>query len=435
MAEQFVIHTSLLFDPKKKAFVSNISVTVDPITGLITAINARPSSALPNPLPFGDIDLTSKIVLPGLVDAHTHIFLHSYAEKPSLEQKRDASAAERVIRATNHLRTALLAGYTTYRDLGSESMGEADANVRDAVARGLTPGPRLFVATRVLASTGAYEPRTENGHGSCGGSGGCSLPAGSDSVDGVDEARKAVRRRIAAGADVIKFYADYRRRVMRFPPKQLHPYEGSVLCPPETPNPDVMVFAQEEMDMIVREARLARCPVAAHCGTVEAGLAAAAAGVTTIEHSYFADDELFRGMAAKGIVFVPTLAVCERLHGPRFPQILAQTKRAYDLGVRFAAGGDTGTFPHGENAREMELMIEAGIPVEDALESCTVGGWEACGGDWSGFRFGWFEPGVRADIIALDADPREEKQALRKVSFVMKDAKVWKKDGIAVGMV
>ncbi|KAK7520339.1 uncharacterized protein IWZ02DRAFT_518823 [Phyllosticta citriasiana] len=416
MAEQFmfVIHTSLLFDSKKKAFVSNISVTVDPITGLITAINARPSSALPNPLPFGDIDLTSKIVLPGLVDAHTHIFLHSYAEKPSLEQKRDVSAAERVIRATNHLRTALLAGYTTYRDLGSESMGEADASVRDAVARGLTPGPRLFVATRVLASTGAYEPRTENGHGSCGGSGGCSLPAGSDSVDG--------------------FYADYRRRVMRFPPKQLHPYEGSVLCPPEIPNPDVMVFAQEEMDMIVREARLARCPVAAHCGTVEAGLAAVAAGVTTVEHSYFADDELFRGMAAKGIVFVPTLAVCERLHGPRFPQILAQTKRAYDLGVRFAAGGDTGTFPHGENAREVELMIEAGIPVEDALESCTVGGWEACGGDWSGFRFGWFEPGVRADIIALDADPREDKQALRKVSFVMKDAKVWKKDGLAVGM-
>ncbi|KAL1384686.1 hypothetical protein HDK64DRAFT_17508 [Phyllosticta capitalensis] len=434
MAE-FTIHTSLLFDPKKKAFVSNTSLTVDPSTGLITRLTTRPTAALPTPLPPHDIDLTGKVVLPGLVDAHTHIFLHAYAERPSLEQKRDASAAERVIRATNHLRAALLAGYTTYRDLGSESMGDADANVRDAVARGLTPGPRLFVATRVLASSGAYEPRTENGPASCGGSGGCGLPAGSDVVDGVEEARKAVRRRIAAGADVIKFYADYRRRVMRFPPKQLHPYEGSVLFPPDTPNPDVMVFAQEEMDMIVREATLAKCPVAAHCGTVEAGMAAVAAGVTTIEHSYFASDELFRGMAAKGIVFVPTLAVCERLHAARFPQILAQTKRAYDLGVRLAAGGDTGTFPHGENAREVELLIEAGVSVEDALEACTVGGWEACGGDWCGYRFGWFDEGLRADVVALDADPRQDKQALRKVSFVMKDARVWKRDGVAVGMV
>jgi imidazolonepropionase-like amidohydrolase len=144
---------------------------------------------------------------------------------------------ERIIRAVNHCRTALLAGYTTYRDLGSESMHEADVNVRDAIARGLIPGPRLFVATRVLASTGSFESRTENGMG------GHCLPAGSEAVDGVEEIRKSVRRRIAAGADVIKFFADYRRRIMRSPPAQQHPYITSVLHPPKEPNPDYVVFS------------------------------------------------------------------------------------------------------------------------------------------------------------------------------------------------
>lgn len=433
--DTLTLHTSLLFDPRKKAFLPNMTLTVSPATGLITSITTRASASIPSPLPPTHVDLRGKTVTPGYVDAHTHIFLHSYDERPSLPQKRDESAAERVVRAVNHCRTALLAGYTTYRDLGSESMGDADANVRDAIARGLAPGPRLFVATRVLASTGSYEPRTENGGACCGGSGGCALPAGGEAVDGALECRKAVRRRIAAGADVIKFYADYRRRIMRYPPAQQHPYVHSVLCPPEAPNPDYMVFEQEEMDAIVREARLAKCPVAAHCGTIEAGLGAARAGATTIEHSYFASEELFVEMVKNKVVFVPTLAVCERLHKPRFKEILANAGLAHRMGVRFAAGGDTGTFPHGENIREVELMIEAGMSVEDALEACTVGGWEACGGDWCGVKFGWFEPGCRADIIALDGDPREDLSALRQVDFVMKDAKVWKQDGQAVGMI
>jgi len=110
------------------------------------------------------------------------------------------------------------------------------------------------------------------------------------------------------------------------------------------------------------------------------------------------------------------------------------TKLAYDLGVRFACGGDTGTYPHGQGAREMELMVQAGLPLEFVLESCTVGGWEACGGDLSGMRFGWFEKGARADIIALRTDPREDKKALRTVDFVMKDGAIWKRDGKGVGI-
>lgn len=335
---------------------------------------------------------------------------------------------ERIVRGVNHCRTALLAGYTTYRDLGSEGMQECDANLRDAVARGLTPGPRLFVATKVLASTGSFEARTENSQG------GHCVPAQADAVDGPEECRKAVRRRVAAGADVVKFFADYRRRIMRSPPAQQHPYKASVLHPPKEPNPDYMVFSQEEMDMIVREATLARCPTVAHCCTLEGATGAVEAGVTSIEHVYFANDDLYRRMAAKGVILVPTLAIAEKLHAKRFETILPQVKRAHELGVRLACGGDTGTYAHGDNARELELMIEAGIPVADVLEACTVGGWEACGSDWCGRRFGWFEEGLQADIVALDEDPHVSTGALRTVSFVMKDATVWKKEGKALGM-
>lgn len=307
-------------------------------------------------------------------------------------------------------------------------MKEADCNVRDAINRGLIPGPRLFVATRVIASTGSYESRTENRIG------GTCLPNGSDPADGADEIRKAVRRRIAHGADIVKFYADYRRRIMRYPPRQQHPYVGSVLHPPAQPNPDVLCYSQEEMDALVAEARLADCPVACHAGTKQGVIMAAKAGSLTIEHAYFADDDVFAAMKENGCIFVPTLAVCERLHVQRFPEISAQVKRAWDLGVKLACGGDTGTYPHGENAREMELMIEAGIPVVDVLAAGTVGGWKSCGGDQCGKRFGWLEEGLSADIIALDADPRQEKNALRMVSFVMKDAKIWKKEGAAIGM-
>jgi imidazolonepropionase-like amidohydrolase len=318
--------------------------------------------------------------------------------------------------------------WVNHRDLGSEGMQESDANLRDAIARGLTPGPRLFVATKVLASTGSYECRTENS------AGGHCVPAGCDAVDGVEQCRQAVRRRIAAGADIIKFFADYRRRIMRAPPKQQHPYIPGVLHPPKEPNPDYMVFSQEEMNMIVSEAALAGSPVSAHCCTLEGALGAIEAGVNTIEHAYFTTDEMFARMVEKNVILVPTLAIAEKLHAKRFDQILRNVKRAHESGVRLACGGDTGTYPHGDNARELELMIEAGIPVADVLESCTVGGWEACGGDLCGRRFGWFEEGTQADIIALDEDPAQVTDALRKINFVMKDAKVWKANGQSCGI-
>ncbi|KAF3802149.1 hypothetical protein GCG54_00012395 [Colletotrichum gloeosporioides] len=163
---------------------------------------------------------------------------------------------------------------------------------------------------------------------------------------------------------------------MRSPPAQQHPYIPSVLHPPKDPNPDYLVFSKEEMDMIVKESELAGAPVSAHCCTLKGAMAAIEAGVNTIEHVYFGTDDMFMRMIDKGVIMVPTLAIAEKLYAQWFDQILKQVKRAHDLGVRLACGGGTGTYPHGDNVRELELMIEASIPVVDMLEPCTVGGWE-----------------------------------------------------------
>ncbi|UNI24074.1 hypothetical protein JDV02_009851 [Purpureocillium takamizusanense] len=422
------IHAGLLFDPHSKSFRKNLSIRVDTETGAVADVFERDGSA-DRPIMSSDIDLRAKVVMPGFVDAHTHIFLHSYEERPAQEQMRDESIVERTVRATNHVRLALLSGYTTYRDLGSEGMGSFDANLRDTINRGLIPGPRLFVATHALTSTGSYEMRTENA------ANGVAGPTISDSCDGPTGVRRAVRRRVADGADVIKFYADYRRKIMRFPPLQTHPYIGGMRFPPKAANPQVVMFTQEEMDCIVDEARLAGLPVACHAGTARGAIMAAKAGVTSIEHGSEGGDELLRELRRHDTILVPTLAATEAIRKDQVEAAQQLAKRAFDMGVRLAAGGDTGTFNHGQGVREMELLIDAGIPVEDVLEACMLGGWEACGGDACGFRFGWLAKGTRADVIALDTDPREDKQALRKVSFVMKDGKVWQHAGVPVGVI
>ncbi|TQN70691.1 hypothetical protein CSHISOI_04748, partial [Colletotrichum shisoi] len=423
ISSRTTIHTSLLFNARRKTFDKDVSIVVDSTAGTIEDVYQRADG---NDLVVNrrDIDLRGKVVMAGFVDAHTHVFLHSYDEASSTVQMRDESIVERIVRATNHLRAALLSGYTTYRDLGTEGMRSYDANLRDCVSRGLLPGPRLFVATECLASTGSYEVRHENTL--------AKLPRISDACDGPAGVRQAVRRRVGDGADIIKFYADYRRKVMRFPPP-IQPPRAAIQFPPSDPNPAVVMFNQEEMDEIVREAKLGGLPVACHAGTAKGALMAIKAGVDTIEHCNEATDEVFREMRRRGTIFVPTLAVLR--NSPDFDNISKRVKRAHDLGVRLAAGGDTGAFPHGEGALEMELMIRAGVPVPEVVEACIVGGWESCGKKKSGFLFGSIEKGYRADIIALETDPRIDKGALRKVNFVMKDARVWKRDGRPVDFV
>ena len=381
-----------------------------------------------------DLDLRGKCVLPGLVDAHTHILLHAYSETSSLYQMRDESLVERIIRATNHCRTALLAGYTTYRDLGTEGAQDADVHIRNAINRGIIPGPRIYCVTECLASSGGYEIRHENKIG------GVEVPRISDPCDGPVGCRAGVRRRLGAGADVIKFYADYRKRELRFPGSQW-PGCPEIAFPPNERNlggqrnPNFLLFNQDEMDAIVAEAKVARAPVAAHASSPEAVSMAAKAGVTTVEHAFepMKGTGTMQALKDNGTIFVPTLAVVE-LYLDIKP-VLAQVKEAFDFGIKFAAGGDTGAFAHGDNAREIELMVEAGIPLEEVLTAATLHGWEACGGDWCGRRFGCVEEGWAADVIALESDVRDDIKALRKVEFVMKDGRVWKRDGEAIGMI
>ena len=306
--DSVTVHTSHLFDSKAKVFLHDHSLTLSPKTGLITSLAPR-TKPLPLHVQPPDIDLRGLFVFPGFVDAHTHIFLHPYSQTPALNQERDESPVERIIRATNHLRSALLAGYTTYRDLGTESLGEADIHVRNAVNRNITPGPRLYVATEALASSSGYALRVENTEPSL------SLPRLSDPCDGVEGVRAAVRRRIGAGADVVKFYADYRKRQLRFPP-QAWPGAEPIAFPPNPRNPSKPLFQQDEMDEIVREAEGSQCPVAAHALGREAARMASQAGVTSVEHGFDPDAEGPEGMDAllqafkdNETIFVPTLAV------------------------------------------------------------------------------------------------------------------------------
>jgi len=555
----YTIYTSLLFSPESD-FRSNIALTISRETGLLTKVAPYDEPSLD--LIAGDLDLRRYFVMPGFVDAHTHIFLHPYSEASSLNQMRDESMVERVLRAGNHCRGALKAGYTTYRDLGTEGVFDADIGVRDAINRGIIPGPRLLVATEALASSGSYAIRYESRLG------GTTVPRISDPCDGVEGVTAAVRRRIGAGADLIKFYADYRRRTLRFPPPT-YPGGPNILRPPridlsgpndQASNPDSIMWNQEEMDAIVVEAKRAKAPVAAHAREPEAVIMAAKAGVTTIDHGYIPSDKALDAMktvsanciktgpsrlsnpslapfplpsyplptlssfsryplpllahpllpqlpfppcAANpqlveysmapdlsflscssclgrfpilpsytsdpspppslgfgftevsppastslslvsqtrrlrpnslapqyGTIWVPTLSVVAlNASTDSLRQILRHVRHGHERGITLATGCDTGAFPHGENAREMELFVQAGIPVPNVLRAATLGGWEACGGDLSSYRFGKLEVGWRADLVALEGDPRVDFGAVRRVNWVVKDGRVMVRDG------
>ncbi|KAI0116458.1 hypothetical protein GGR51DRAFT_318000 [Nemania sp. FL0031] len=439
---QLTIHTSTLFDSKNKRFISDISIDVEPSTGLITRTYTR-SQPLPqqNVSDSKTIDLRGLTVLPGLVDAHTHIFLHGYDETPSMNQMRDESLVERVVRATNHAKDALMAGYTTYRDLGTEGLRDADVHFRDTINRGIIPGPRMFVTTECIASSSGYEIRHENNVPGVGNH----LLRISDPADGIYGVRAAVRRRLGAGADIIKFYADYEKRRLRFP-AQAWPGARPVQFPPSEEvflggqNPVFLLFTQEEMDAMVAEAKMSRAPIAAHAESPEAVIMAATAGVTSIEHGGIPSDEALDAMKEHSTIFVPTLSVYDQElrrgsdyseSGKReFQQLLAYTKAAYEKGIKLACGGDTGAFAHGENVRELEFMLDAGIPLLDVLQAATLHGWEACGADLCGRRFGSVEEGYAADIVALDGDLFQDLGTLRRVSFVMKDGRVYKNTGV-----
>lgn len=351
------------------------------------------------------IDLPGGTLMPGMIEGHSHLFLHAYDETSWDDQVLHESLALRTARAVAQARATLMAGFTSARDLGTEGAGYADVGLKQAIDKGIVPGPRLLVATRAIVALGAYGPK--------GFEPGVAVPLGAEEASGVDDVVRATRSQIAAGADVIKLYADYR----------LHPGE-----------PSRPTLSLAEMKAATDVAHDAGRSVAVHAATAEGMRRAIAAGVDTIEHGYGGTPEIFKAMAAKGIALCATLAAADASahyrgwNGQEPAPASVETNRAAfraarAAGVPICMGGDVGVYPHGENAREIERMVAAGMPAAQALIAATSGNARI-------FRLdatvGAVKPGLLADLIAVQGDPTSDVAAIRDVRLVMKGGAVVK---------
>jgi imidazolonepropionase-like amidohydrolase len=351
------------------------------------------------------IELPGESLLPGLIEGHGHLFLHPYNETSWDDQVLHEPLALRTARAVAQAKATLLAGFTTERDLGTEGAGYADVGLKEAIDKGIVPGPRMVVATRAIVAKGAYGPK--------GYEPGLEIPQGAEEASGVDEVVRAVRSQIAAGADVVKLYGDYRWR------------------PSEDSRP---TFSAAEMKAAVEAAHDAGRSVAVHTSTPEGMRRAIAAGADTIEHGYGGTADIFKAMHDKGVVLCPTLAAGDAISRYRgwtgaepAPASVAQARKAFSLartaGVTMCVGGDVGVFAHGTNAREMELMGEAGMaPAQVLIAATSVNAKMVRMDD----RIGAIRAGLLADLVAVPGDPTKDLATLRSVNLVIKGGEVVK---------
>jgi imidazolonepropionase-like amidohydrolase len=374
-----------------------VFVTGDRIT------SAGPASGL-NAAATDTIRLAGMTLMPGMIEAHTHMFLHPYNETPWNDQVMHESLAERTARAVNHARAELFAGFTTARDLGTEGAGYADVGLKQAIDKGVIPGPRMLVSTKAIVATGSYGPK--------GFASEWDVPQGAEEASGLDDVTRVVRDQIGHGADVIKVYADYGWG----PRGQSRP-----------------TFTVEELQRIVEVASSAGRPVVAHASTAEGMRRAIIAGVSTIEHGDGGTPEVFNLMKQKGIALCPTIAAgysttmysgwnpATDPEPARIRNKRESVKAAMAAGVPLCVGGDVGVFTHGDNALESELLVGAGISTRDVLMAVTSGNAAILGLPDRGS----IKPGLVADLVAVQGDPLADVHNLRKVGFVMKGGRVW----------
>lgn len=357
-----------------------------------------PAGSLAAPAAARLIDLGDATLLPGLIEGHSHLLLHPYDETPWTDQVLLESLAERTARAVVHARASLLAGVTTVRDLGTEGAGYADAGLRDAIEKGVIPGPRMIVTTRAIVGTGSYNPRGAPEH---------TLPKGAEVADGHDQLVRVVRDQIGRGADWIKVYADYR------------------WGPDGTAQP---IFTQAELELIVEVAGSSGRPVVAHASSDEGMRRATLAGVRTIEHGDGGSESTFRLMAERGVALCPTIAAGDAIarysgwgggvddQPARIARKRASFATALRIGVPICFGGDVGVYPHGDNVRELELMVDYGMSAPAVLRAATSGNARLFGlADRGAIR-----GGLLADLVAVRGDPTESIAALRDVVLVLK---------------
>jgi len=350
------------------------------------------------------IDLKGTTLLPGLIEGHSHLFLHPYNETSWDDQVQTESRAERTARAVVHAKATLMAGFTTVRDLGTEGAGYDDVGLKIAINKGIIPGPRMLVATRAIVATGSYGPKSDVAE--------ASIIKGGEEADGVDGITRVVRSQIGHGADVVKIYADYRWGLN---------------------STAQATFTEEELKKAVEVAKSSGRMVVVHSGTEEGMRRSIAAGVTTIEHGDGGTPELFKLMKEKGIALCPTLAATEAIltykgwkKGDYMPAAVNQKHyiftEAMKAGVTICMGGDVGVFAHGDNSREMILMVEYGMKEIDVLRSATSVNARV----FSLNNLGNIKQDYLADLVAINGNPADDIKLFKNVVFVMKDGVIYK---------
>ena len=403
--DQIAIKCGQFVDVKGKKMISNVTILIE--DNLISAVGQD----LPIPEAAEIIDLSGYTVLPGLIDAHTHLLLQGDSTNAAYDdQILRESIPYRTLRASLAARLSLENGFTTLRDIGNEGTMYADVDLKKAINKGVIPGPRLQVSTRAMSITGAYPVMGYSWE--------LTMPKGVQIVDGVEECRKAVREQLKFGSDWIKVYCDRGYYIDT---------DGGISSKPN--------FTMDELRAITDEAHRQGAKVAAHAIGRNGIRNAIEAGFNSIEHGDGFDDELIALAVKKNVYWCPTMLVTEYVAGPRtaagnpfwtdmLKNLYSGFRKGVKAGMKISMGTDAGGYPWTMNqAQELSIMTKHGMTNWQAIQAATLVPAELMG--WQD-KIGSIEKGKFADVVAVKGNPLDDISVLEHIGFVMKDGKVYK---------